>query len=606
MKKKKRWGILGWFQSQKLWKKILCAFIISAIIPLIAVQIIMLYTNSTSVKEKVDELMVNELVQMAERVELTLEIYSNLVYQICSDDQIIENIHKRLEEPCADGEVEKWKVYDRIRQYDISAQGINCISIVLKDGQQFTYDFENASTVQSIWDDYEDLREILPYEEAQKTSGIAITPTAWKDMSQKKQSLFHISKKIYDYEEPERGATATVVMSIDGQVLNDICTVDYRNDPNQEYNVNFIVDKSGFIISYPDSSYAGSKIDKQYSIEDFVQQTGKLEGRRIEANQYEDKKLGWNFYNVYDKTYMLNSMWEGFGFTFCIACLFTAFAVIVIVFTLNQIDRSLQSLMQGIRKVQDGELNVKIDEDNEDEFGEIARSFNIMTAKLQQLFQEVTEASGKKREAEIRALEAQINPHFLYNTLDSINWMAIDKGEYEISKMLRDLGIILRYSVNKSNQTAEIREVADWLEKYIGLQQLRFNNVFSFKLYVEEEVKRIKIYKLLLQPFIENAIVHGFKGIVSRGILRISMVLSENKHMLHVIIEDNGNGMTPEQVKKYNDRESVLNSEEQGIGLENSFTRMYMYYGEDADWNVSSIIQVGTIITLKIPIKEEI
>lgn len=177
MKKKKGKNIFRWFRNQKIWKKILYAFIISALVPLIVSQGIMLYSNATSMKTKVDELMVNELIQMAERVNLTLEIYSNLVYQICSDDLIIDNINCRLDENGSDREVAKWEIYDRIRQYDISAEGIECISIILKDGQQFTYDFENASTVQSIWDDYDDLRDISPYVEAQKVSGIVITPT---------------------------------------------------------------------------------------------------------------------------------------------------------------------------------------------------------------------------------------------------------------------------------------------------------------------------------------------------------------------------------------------------------------------------------------------
>lgn len=604
MEKNKRRGVLNWFRTLKLWKKILCTFILSAILPLIAVQSIMIYVNATSVKEKVDELMVNELVQMAERVELTLEVYSNLVYQLSSDNQIIDNINIRLNEGDADTEVAGWGIYDRVRQYDISAEGIKCVSIILKDGQHLTYDFESASTVQSIWNEYEDLREITPYKEAQKTSGIVVTPTMWHDVSGKNRSLFHISKKIYDYEEPEKGAVGTVVMSVESRVLEHICTVDYEHDPKQEHNVNFIVDKKGYILSYPDAHYTGTTIHTKQTIEEFVQSTGQLEGKKTASNKYEDKKLGWIFYNVYDKTHMLNSIWDSLKFTISVVVLFTVFAVIMIIFMINPIKKSLHSLMQGIRKVQDGNLDVKIDEEAADEFGEIARSFNTMTGRLQELFREVTDAAGKQREAEIRALEAQINPHFLYNTLDSINWMAIDKGEHEISRMLRDLGVILRYSVNKSNQIAQIEEVTDWLEKYIELQQLRFNHSFSFELFVEEEAKKVKIYKLLLQPFIENAIVHGFKGIVSGGILRVSMLLSEEGDMLHVIVEDNGNGMTPEQVKKYNNKEMVLSSEEQGIGLENSFTRMYMYYGEDADWNVSSIPRRGTVITLKIPIKE--
>ena len=113
-----------------------------------------------------------------------------------------------------------------------------------------------------------------------------------------------------------------------------------------------------------------------------------------------------------------------------------------------------------------------------------------------------------------------------------------------------------------------------------------------------------RIHKLLLQPFIENAIDHGFKEIVSGGELRVNLVFSEDKSMLYAIIEDNGKGMTPEDTRKYNDKEYILNGGGPGIGLVNSFTRLYMYYGKEADWNVSSILSVGTVITLKIPVQE--
>jgi len=114
-----------------------------------------------------------------------------------------------------------------------------------------------------------------------------------------------------------------------------------------------------------------------------------------------------------------------------------------------------------MESVQGGNLDVVVPMYTVDEIGIIARNFNLMTTKVKRLLHEVGLAKDKQKDAEIRALEAQINPHFLYNTLDSINWMAIEKEEYEISKMLRNLGVILRYSINKSNQMATIWEVSD-------------------------------------------------------------------------------------------------------------------------------------------------
>lgn len=605
MGKRKRTGLLRWFRNQKLWKKILYAFIISAIVPLAVVQGFMAHMNSTSMKAKLDELMINELVQMAERVNLTLNVYTSLLYQIYIDNQIIENINCLLDDTRTEQEAARREIYDRIRQYDISAEGIECISIILTDGQQLTYDFNSASTVQSIWEGYTDLRKILPYTEAQDTAGAVITPTMQYTRYGKEERLFHLSKRMYDYRNLEKGSIATIVMSIDEQVLNRICTTDYGRDPEQKYSVNFIADRNGHVLSYPDFHYSGDVLSgPDFRIEAFVRDTGRLEGKKIAFNQYEDKNLGWIFYNVYDKDYMWKELEDTQKFTLAVDLFIMMFAVLMIAYTIQLIERSTRSVMQGIWEVQKGNLDVKVYVDAEDEFGEIAESFNTMTGKLQELLLEVTDATRKQKEAEIHALEAQINPHFLYNTLDSINWMAIDKGEYEISKMLRDLGVILRYSVSRSNQIVRVSEAADWLEKYVSLQQLRFNYAFSFALHVEEQVKSVGIYKLLLQPFIENSILHGFKEITGGGILRVDIVLSENQKMLHVIIEDNGKGMEPEEVKRYNDRERILGGAGSGIGLTNAFCRMHMYYGEKAEWNVSSIQNVGTVITIKLPVSD--
>ena len=184
--------------------------------------------------------------------------------------------------------------------------------------------------------------------------------------------------------------------------------------------------------------------------------------------------------------------------------------------------------------------------------------------------------------------------------------MAIEKEEYEISKMIRNLGVILRYSVNKSNQIVTIRELADWLEKYISLQQMRFNDAFSYRLNIEEETYTEKVYKLLLQPFVENAIIHGFKEMESGGLLQIDIMAAEHGQGIIIIIEDNGAGLPQEMLKCFNNKEEAIKDEGKSIGLHNAFSRMNMYYGEKASWNVSSIEGMGTVITLRLPSLQDV
>lgn len=171
--------------------------------------------------------------------------------------------------------------------------------------------------------------------------------------------------------------------------------------------------------------------------------------------------------------------------------------------------------------------------------------------------------------------------------------------------MLRNLGVILRYSVNKSNKLVTVAEMADWLDKYISLQQMRFNNAFICEVHVQKAAEPVKLHKLLIQPFVENAIVHGFKGIENGGILRVDIMLSEKEDELDIIIEDNGKGMPHEIAEQFNDPVTAVQDDGRSIGLNNAFARMRMYYGERVSWDVSSIPGIGTIITLKIPLQNE-
>lgn len=144
----------------------------------------------------------------------------------------------------------------------------------------------------------------------------------------------------------------------------------------------------------------------------------------------------------------------------------------------------------------------------------------------------------------------------------------------------------------------------DWLGKYVGLQQMRFDNAFSCEINVEPETCDVKIRKLLLQPFVENAIVHGLGELEHGGRLRVDIAMAEDKKGLVIIVEDNGTGMEPEILETFNDKEQAIQDDGRSIGLHNAFSRMNMYYGDAASWQVNSILGMGTVITIRLPLTE--
>lgn len=576
-------------------------FTVGAILPIVLLQLVSLRLNSYYMTEKVDEMAVNNLTQIAQRVSLTLESYTNLLYQVYIDDDIADNINILL-----DGEKERQaaaysQIFNRLKQYNVSGRGIRCISIVCVDGTSVTYDYKTGSFMENLWTGTEDMRDIKPYRAAVQQSGMVITPTETFKENGEDVPVFHISKRIFDLKNLGKGSTATVIMSVDAQVLADICETQVKEAGGEEYGITFILDGDRRIISYPVSMFMGIVLKPELDILGFIQLSGRLSDKEITVNEYYDNKIKWTYYYAYDRDYILRDVRRTQTYFLWIGLAAVLASALLILYTVRRILKSVGVLVQGMNEVKAGNLDIAVPVVSGDEIGQIAENFNEMTGEVKALVEKVRAATDKQKNAEIRALEAQINPHFLYNTLDSINWMAIEKGEYEISSMLRNLGVILRYSVNKSNQLVTVSEMGDWLDKYISLQQVRFNHSFDYRINIQEEVRERRLHKLLLQPFIENAVIHGLGGVDSGGSIQVDILREDGGDRICIIIEDNGRGMSPDMVAHYNNRRTAAEDDERSIGLHNAFARMDMYYGGQAEWNIASVEGMGTVIVLKLP-----
>jgi len=583
-------------------------FVMGIMIPVLVIQVVSYSLNNRYMTKKIDELTLMNLTQMAERANLTLSSYTNLLYQIYIDESIVENINIILEENASGKAAAYNQIINRLKQYNVAEEGIRCISIVCSDGSSVTYDYKTGSFLENLWSHEQDMRKTLAYQNAIDEPGMVVTPTqVFKENEDEDTYVFHISKRIFDLENLNKGSIATAIMSVDAQVLSSICESQYDPVTNEEYAISFILGENREVVTYPQEMFMGINVDSKLSILDFIYIGKSLTDKEIVVNAYQDSRTKWTFYYAYDKEYLLKDMTSAQSKLLVLGTVALLVSALLITYIVRKISGSVSILIQGMNQVKEGNFEISLPIESEDELGEITGNFNEMATEINTLIEQVKDATDRQKNAEVRALEAQINPHFLYNTLDSINWMAIEKGEYEISNMLRNLGVILRYSVSNSTRKVSILELGDWLEKYISLQQMRFNRAFSYSIHIDECVNNTKVHKLLLQPFIENAIIHGFDGMESGGVLRVDIVKEEKMvtalNRVCIIIEDNGKGIPKELIKQYNDRSKAV-ADGKGIGMHNAFARMEMYYGADAEWLVSGMEGMGTVITLKIPVEE--
>ena len=210
-----------------------------------------------------------------------------------------------------------------------------------------------------------------------------------------------------------------------------------------------------------------------------------------------------------------------------------------------------------------------------------------MLQKIRKAAQEVEEQHDKmieslkmKQRAEREALESQINAHFICNTLNAINYEAMESGNFKVSILLKKLSNILRYTFDQKHQNVYMFQEISWIEQYLFLQRERLDNVFSYEISFDSDYDNWPCRKLMLQPFVENSIVHGFEGRESGGIIKITG--EGYREFLKIIIEDNGQGMTSERkavIQEILENPMLAKTREVGIGISNVITRMRMHYG---------------------------
>ena len=267
----------------------------------------------------------------------------------------------------------------------------------------------------------------------------------------------------------------------------------------------------------------------------------------------------------------------------------------------RRVTKPIGQIKEKIREISEGEadLSKHLDVQSEDEVGDLARYFNTFMSKLRNLKEvEDREVELQLRDAQMNALQAQINPHFLYNTLETIRFMILmnDDRAQEIVKYLAEL---FRISIGKGERYVRFRRELEHVNLYIAIQKMRYSDRFTVHYDIDHEIYDLYTVKFLVQPIVENAIHHGFELVESGGVIEIHGRLKEDH--VEVIVRDNGSGMSRKQLSRIR---SQLERKADGgsIGLLNVYERIHLHFGHDYGFTLDSEPHGGTTVTLKLPI----
>lgn len=269
----------------------------------------------------------------------------------------------------------------------------------------------------------------------------------------------------------------------------------------------------------------------------------------------------------------------------------------------NIIYQPIKRMQDAIIEIQQGNFNAKIEVDSQDELGQLSESFNIMAAHLEENMQCLIMRERELNEAHIKMMQAQLNPHFLYNTLDTMKWLGKANEVPEIATLSAGLAKILRMSISAKTKVSLEQEL-EFAEAYVQIQKIRFADKFEYIVDVPEELNDCLVPKLILQPIIENSIIHGFAE-KTHGIVMVQAMCIQGteEEQLQIVVSDDGAGMSEQQLAKLNSKEQAKTAEKHSIGFYNVNEIIRLNYGEAYGLKAESCEGKGARIFITMPVR---
>lgn len=309
--------------------------------------------------------------------------------------------------------------------------------------------------------------------------------------------------------------------------------------------------------------------------------------------------VDWNIVYLYD----MNILYRQAGQIRNVALVIFAVSVVIVFliasFISGTVVRPIRALAKSMDEVVDNNMEVTFVPKYNDEIAYLGRRFSVMMQKIADLMVEVKRIEEQKRVEELKALQAQINPHFLYNTLDMVYWLSKMEGNDNVANLVADLADFFRLSLNKGEDITSVKKEMEHVKKYLEIQKVRMDGKFDYEVFLEEEISEDRVPKLILQPLAENALIHGFENISYQGNIRIEGVREENSIVFYVT--DNGRGMTKQAMEQLN-RRNDSSDKSYGYAIGNVKARIRLYAGEEYGMQFDTDVTSGTRVRVCFPL----
>lgn len=582
---------IGKFSSiQSVIFATVAVLVLSAVV--IVTGVSMKFTN-TSIFENSSEYTHTIIQQMNQNIDSYIDYMENIAYLISSN----EDVQDYLFDEKIDNEG-RYRILNQLQTILDSRSDIRNVGIISKNGRMLIND-GSKSVNQDL-----DLNTQEWYATAlEKPNGPILTSSHVQHIiSGERPWVITLSRGIRD-RSGSGEKEGVFFIDLNYSAISELC--DQSTVGTKGYA--FILDAKGNIVYHPQQQQLYNELQTENislimdTDEDTVLTGTGNDGKLYSISRSE--KTGWTVVDCTNVKELLSKSRQAQSVYVLTAIILVIVALLFSRFMARSITLPIQKLRDSMKKVQEGDFSVSdVVVDSKNEIGSLTKSFDVMTHRIHELMEQNVHEQEEKRKSELKALQSQINPHFLYNTLDSIIWMAEGKKNEEVVLMTASLARLLRQSISNEDEVVPIANEVEYARGYLTIQKMRYKDKLEFQIEVDSSILYIPLIKLVLHPIIENAIYHGLKYKESKGLLIVKGFMKDGNAVLQVI--DDGVGMDEETLAHIYDKHKV-NYHSNGVGVYNVQKRLKLYYGEDYGITYTSELGKGTTATITIPGRQE-
>lgn len=592
---------IGEVEFMSIRNKLVYSIILFVIMPMLFMPAIVYYAYEDILKNKINSSTQQTLAQVANSMGAVIDNMIAASNMLSLDKELVEILQKQ------DYSSEWGKYYEQSKIYDKLANAKNA-ALYPYNADITILDFNGNIYSSSIYDlgkTYDEMRNQSWFKQTVDMNGYMLwMAPAGQYINVNDFSKGNIAMARLIKGDKGTGGYGVLLISLypEMKLASMLETVGLQQGTHL-----FVMNDAGSVILADDLSMVGHRLEEEPFMSNIISHyngsfTMDINEQRMAINYYTVPKVNWKVVQMIPYDVLMRETEQLRSYNIVVNGLFAVGLVMVAVLLSSGITRPLYRLSLLMKEVPKGNFKVKAPVKGNDEVAQLSNSFNIMVQQMDELIKQLEEEHKMRERAHLEALQAQINPHFLFNTLNGIKWMATINGADNVGQMIAALGRLLETTVGKNEEMITLSEEIRCVDSYILLQKMRYGDKFDIQYNMDDEILSYRIPRLILQPLVENAIIHGFEDMESGGVI----IINGHKQSDSILIEvtDNGKGISVEKMSNILEDSNDKKGRFSNIGLNNVNDRIKLHFGGDYGLTISSHEGIGTTVQMRLPLYE--